>query len=66
MEGGHKSVDFEGKTVARINLSLDLVREVEESLFGRCLVGLMFGPIKQLRKWMEEKWQPMDVMVEDV
>ena len=74
MDGGHRSVDSEGKAVARINLSLDLVRKVEESLSGRCLVGLMFGPRPpvekvdggQLRKWMEEKWRPMDVMVEDI
>ena len=24
------------------------------------------SPFEQLRKWMEEKWRPMDVMVEDV
>ena len=69
MDGSHKRDGIEAPSYARINLSLDLVRKVEESLSGRCLVGLMFGPrprVKQLRRWMEEKWRPLKVMVEDI
>ena len=70
MDTSHRSKDCEEKAIAKINLSLGLVRKVEESLSKRCLVGLMFRPrpraVEQLRKWMEEKWQSMDVMVEDV
>ncbi|MCO5560560.1 hypothetical protein L7F22_014175 [Adiantum nelumboides] len=56
-------------STARVNLPIDLIREVEEDYAGRCLVGLLFGPrppVEYLRKWMEDTWRALEVEVKAV
>ena len=56
-------------TTARVNLPFELIQEVEEDFASRCLVGLPFGPrppIEFLRKWMEDTWQYLEIVVKIV
>ena len=66
---GQEEVDQEEKGMERINLPLELIQEVKEDFSGECLDDSLFGPCppRELsRKWMEEKWIPLVIMVEDV